>query len=143
MAGLERDTPIPSDIKLHQRSNILELHYPDGSQYKLPCEYLRVFTPSAEARGHGVGQEVLQVGKRDVSILRIEQVGNYALKLCFSDGHDTGLYSWDILHNLCKHHETLWAEYLKRLSLAGLSRDPTATASPQTATKTTPCGQHH
>lgn len=140
MAGLDRDTPVPTDIKLHRVSRILELHYPSGEQFALPCEYLRVFTPSAEAKGHGVGQEVLQVGKRDVTIEAIEPVGNYALKLVFSDGHDTGLYSWDLLYNLGKHHTELWQEYLKRLELAGLSRDPAptpASAAPKG------CGHHH
>lgn len=123
MAGLDRDTPIPSEIKLHRVSRKLELLYPTGEHFELSCEYLRVFTPSAEAKGHGVGQETLQVGKREVNIEGIEPVGNYALKLIFSDGHDTGLYSWDLLYNLGTHHETLWQEYLKRLDLAGLSRD--------------------
>ena len=142
MAGLDRDTPVPTDIKLHRVSKMLELHYPEGEHFELSCEYLRVFTPSAEAKGHGVGQEVLQVGKRDVAIEQIEPVGNYALKLVFSDGHDTGLYSWDLLYNLGKHQQELWAEYLKRLELAGLSRDPInnpTTAAPATGG----CGHHH
>mgnify|MGYP001167408785 CR=1 FL=1 len=141
MAGLDRDTPVPSDIKLHRVSKLLELHYPGGEHFSLPCEYLRVFTPSAEAKGHGVGQEILQVGKRDVTIDAIEAVGNYALKFIFSDGHDTGLYSWDLLYNLGKHHEELWQEYLKRLELASLSRDPTA--NPAAAPKAGACDHHH
>lgn len=141
MAGLDRDTPIPTDIKLHRISRILELHYPDGEHFELPCEYLRVFTPSAEAKGHGVGQETLQVGKRDVAIEAIEPVGNYALKFIFSDGHDTGLYSWDLLYNLGKHQAELWQEYLNRLALAGLSRDPADTLAPPAAKGG--CGHHH
>lgn len=141
MAGLDRDTPVPSDIKLHRLSRMLELQYPNGDRFELPCEYLRVFTPSAEAKGHGVGQEVLQVGKREVNIERIEPVGNYALKFVFSDGHDTGLYSWDLLYNLGKHHQELWQEYLKRLELAGFSRDA---ANPAPATgHGGGCSHHH
>jgi len=116
--------PVPAGITLHQSSGILALQYEDGQRFELPCEYLRVFTPSAEARGHGPGQEVLQVGKRGVRIDRIEPVGNYALRLVFSDGHDTGLYSWDILHGLGKHQTELWQAYLDKLAAAGASRDP-------------------
>lgn len=141
MAGLDRDTPVPTDIKLHRVSRRLEIRYANGEHFELPCEYLRVFTPSAEAKGHGVGQEVLQVGKRDVNIEAIEPVGNYALKFVFSDGHDTGLYSWDLLYNLGKHHDALWQEYLARLELAGLSRDTAAT--PVGTPKAGSCGHHH
>lgn len=142
MAGLDRDTPVPTDIKLHRVSKMLELTYPEGEHFELSCEYLRVFTPSAEAKGHGVGQEVLQVGKRDVVIEQIEPVGNYALKFVFSDGHDTGLYSWDLLYNLGKHQQELWAEYLKRLELAGVSRDP-ANNPTTSAPAPSGCGKHH
>ena len=109
MAGIERDTPIPTEITLHQKSRRLELAYEDGQRYQLDFEYLRVFTPSAEARGHGPGQETLQTGKRNVTIERIEPVGTYALRFVYSDGHDSGLYSWDLLHNLAVHHDELWA----------------------------------
>ena len=121
---MDRNTPRPTEIKLHQKSRLLEIAYDDGSRFSLPCEYLRVFSPSAEVRGHGPGQEVLQVGKRDVEIKEIEPVGNYAVKLVFSDGHDTGLYSWDYLHELGEKQETSWKSYLARLEAAGASRDP-------------------
>ena len=124
MAGLKSDTPIPTEIKLHQKSRILELAFENGERYELSYEFLRVFTPSAEARGHAPGQETLQVGKRDVEILGIEPVGNYAIKPVFSDGHDSGLFSWDMLHTLCIHRDELWQAYLDRLVEAGASRDP-------------------
>ena len=129
MAGMERDTPIPTEIKLHLKSRCLELIYPDQT-FTLDFEYLRVFTPSAEARGHGPGQEVLQTGKRDVTIDRIEPVGTYALRLVFSDGHDSGLYSWDMLHNLARHKDELWADYLRQIEAAGLSRDIDTSSRP-------------
>ncbi|NJD88030.1 MAG: DUF971 domain-containing protein [Betaproteobacteria bacterium] len=121
---MDRNTPRPTEIKLHQKSRILEIAFDDGSRFSLPCEYLRVFSPSAEVRGHGPGQEVLQVGKRDVEIKEIEPVGNYAVKLAFSDGHDTGLYSWEYLHELGEKQESSWKSYLARLEAAGASRDP-------------------
>ncbi len=121
---MDRKTPRPTEIKLHQKSRILEIAFDDGSRFSLPCEYLRVFSPSAEVRGHGPGQEVLQVGKRDVEIKEIEPVGQYAVKLAFSDGHDTGLYSWEYLHELGEKQETSWKSYLARLEQAGASRDP-------------------
>lgn len=124
MAGLNSDTPIPTEIKLHQKSRILELAFENGERFELSYEFLRVFTPSAEARGHAPGQETLQVGKRDVEILGIEPVGNYAIKPVFSDGHDSGLFSWDMLHTLCIHRDELWQAYLDRLAEAGASRDP-------------------
>ena len=129
MAGMERDTPIPNEIKLHQKSRRLELIY-EGESYALDFEFLRVYTPSAEARGHGPGQEVLQTGKRNVTIERIEPVGTYALRLVFSDGHDSGLYSWDMLHNLGRHQAELWAEYLNQIERSGLSRDVDTTSRP-------------
>jgi DUF971 family protein len=130
MAGLKSDTPFPTDIKLHQKSRILELTFDNGDCFELTYEFLRVFTPSAEALGHGVGQETLQVGKRDVDILSIEPVGNYAIKPVFSDGHDSGLYSWDVLHTLCIHRDELWQAYLKKLEAEGGSRDPSACPAP-------------
>ena len=140
MAGMDRDTPIPSEIKLHQKSRRLELIYEGGEAYTLDFEYLRVYTPSAEARGHGPGQETLQTGKRNVVIERIEPVGTYALRLVFSDGHDSGLYSWDMLYNLGKHHDQLWAEYLEQIEKQGLSRDIDTTSRPATGGS---CGAHH
>lgn len=124
MAGINSDTPIPTEIKLHQKSRILELAYESGERFELTYEFLRVFTPSAEARGHAPGQETLQVGKRDIDILGIEPVGNYAIKPVFSDGHDSGLFSWDMLHTLCTHRDELWQAYLDKLAAEGGSRDP-------------------
>jgi DUF971 family protein len=123
MSGLHSGTPIPTEIKLHQRSCQMEIHFDDGSAYTLPYEYLRVFSPSAEVRGHGTGQETLQTGKRKVRIESIEAVGNYAIKPKFSDGHDTGIYSWDWLYDLGVHQETNWQGYLERLAAQGANRD--------------------
>lgn len=139
MAGIEKDTPVPTDIKLHQKSRFVELSYADGEHHELSCEFLRVFTPSAEARGHGPGQEVLQTGKRNVEIQRIEPVGTYAVRFVFSDGHDSGLYSWDLLYNLGKHRDELWQEYLKQIEGQGLSRDIDTTSRPSGGS----CGSHH
>ena len=124
MSGLDSKTPIPTEITLHTKSRMLELTFDDGGHYQLPAEFLRVWSPSAEVRGHGPGQEVLQVGKRDVEIKDIEPVGAYAVKLVFSDGHDTGLYSWDYLYDLGETQESSWKSYLARLEQAGASRDP-------------------
>lgn len=140
MAGIDRDTPIPSEIKLHQKSRRLELIYEGGETFALDFEYLRVYTPSAEARGHGPGQETLQTGKRNVEIERIEPVGTYALRLVFSDGHDSGLYSWDLLYNLGKHHDELWLNYLAQIEAQGLSRDVDTTSRPAAGGG---CGHHH
>jgi DUF971 family protein len=122
MTGLTKDSPRPTDIKLHQLSRKLEIAFDDGMQFTLSCEYLRVYSPSAEVRGHGPGQEVLQAGKEDVNIVGVEPVGNYALKLSFSDGHDTGLYSWDYLYDLGIRQDELWRAYLARLTAAGIER---------------------
>ena len=124
MAGLQPGTPRPTEIKLHQKSRVLEIGFDDGKIHRLSCEYLRVYSPSAEVRGHGPGQEVLQEGKKDVEIVAIEPVGNYAIKLVFSDGHDTGLYSWDYLYSLGEDQPRLWQQYLDRLALAGMYREP-------------------
>ena len=113
----------PTDIILHQQSRILEISFDDGKRFSLPCEFLRVLSPSAEVRGHGAGQEVLQTGKRDVNIVAVEPVGNYAVKLVFSDGHDTGLYAWDYLYTIGTDQDALWQDYLERLEKAGASRD--------------------
>jgi DUF971 family protein len=120
---MDRKTPRPTEIKLHQKSRLLEIAFDDGKRFTLPCEYLRVFSPSAEVRGHGPGQEVLQTGKRNVDIKAIDPVGTYAVKLVFSDGHDTGLYSWDYLYELGEKQETSWKSYLARMEQAGASRD--------------------
>jgi DUF971 family protein len=115
--------PTPTEIILHQASRLLEIAFSDGAVFRLSCELLRVYSPSAEVRGHGPGQEVLQTGKRDVQITAIEPVGTYAVKLVFSDGHDTGLYAWDYLYELGRDQERLWQRYLRRLEEAGASRD--------------------
>lgn len=124
MGGLSKSTPIPTEIKLHKQSRILELAFNDGKHFELPCEYLRVFSPSAEVRGHGPGQETLQVGKKDVEITNIEPVGQYAVVLVFSDGHDSGIFSWDYLYDLGMEQERYWQSYLRRLEDAGESREP-------------------
>lgn len=128
MAGLDKNTPHPTDIKLHQKSNILEVTFSDGQIFKLPCEFLRVYSPSAEVRGHGHGQEVLQVGKKEVGITSIEPVGSYAVQFTFSDGHDSGIYSWDYLYDMGKNYLSLWDRYLQRLEEAGASREPASAA---------------
>ena len=114
---------IPTNIVVHQQSKVLELSYENGSTYRLPFELLRVLSPSAEVQGHGPGQETLQTGKRDVLIANLEPVGHYALKPTFSDGHDSGLYSWDYLYFLCENQEQVWQEHLDKLAAAGLDRD--------------------
>jgi DUF971 family protein len=139
MAGLERNTPIPTEIKLHQKSREMELSFDDGSNFRLSFEFLRVYSPSAEVRGHGPGQETLQTGKRDVDIKALEPVGNYAVQPFFSDGHDSGIYSWDLLYKLGANKDALWAEYLARLEAADASRDIDSTTLPP---KTGGCGKH-
>jgi DUF971 family protein len=124
MAGLSTTTPAPTAITLHQASRVLEIAFDNGSAFRLPYEYLRVYSPSAEVRGHGPGQEVLQFGKRDVAIKSVESVGHYALRPSFSDGHDTGIFSWDYLYDLGVRHSELWQQYLSRLAEAGASREP-------------------
>ena len=114
---------IPTYVIVHETSKVLELAYENGKNYRLPFEFLRVYSPSAEVRGHGPGQEVLQTGKREVAIVNLEPVGHYALKPTFSDGHDSGLYSWEYLHDLCEHQDELWNDYLQRLESAGANRD--------------------
>jgi len=116
--------PVPSRIELKARSKELVVHYPDGEFFELPAEYLRVHSPSAEVRGHGFGQERLQVGKRLVGINGVEPVGNYGLKLIFDDGHDTGIYTWQYLRDLYLNRERNWQDYLQRLAEAGASREP-------------------
>lgn len=125
---MRKNTVRPTDIKLHQKSRVLEIAFDDGSHFNLPCEYLRVYSPSAEVRGHGPGQEVLQLGKENVNITQIEPVGSYAVTLHFDDGHNTGIYSWDWLHHLGKDHDELWKRYLERLEQSGVSRKPKAEA---------------
>jgi DUF971 family protein len=118
--------PTPTRIVVHQKSKFLEVEFDSGKSFQLPFEFLRVYSPSAEVRGHGKGQEVLQVGKRDVNIVQLEPVGLYAVKPTFSDGHDTGLFSWEYLSWLGENQEGLWNDYLERLHVAGASREPDA-----------------
>jgi DUF971 family protein len=122
--AMDRTTPRPTEITLHQESRVLDVVFDDGKRFSLPCEYLRVYSPSAEVRGHGPGQEVLQKGKRLVNVAAIEPVGVYAVKLVFSDGHDTGIYSWDYLYDLGVKREDNWNRYVARLEQSGASRDP-------------------
>ena len=117
------DSPTPTEIKLHQKSRLLEIAFSDGRTFSLSYEFLRVFSPSAEVRGHGPGQEVLQTGKRDVDIVSLDPVGSYAVQPTFSDGHTTGLFSWDYLYSLGADHDRLWADYLQKLSAAGQGRE--------------------
>ena len=114
----------PEEIRLQQHSRQLVIVFDDGEKYVLPCEYLRVYSPSAEVRGHGPGQEVLQVGKENVNITRVEPVGHYAVKLVFDDGHDSGIYSWDYLYKLGREFESNWQRYLDALRDAGHERQP-------------------
>ena len=114
---------IPTALTLHKVSRALEISFDDLGSVSLSCEFLRVYSPSAEVRGHGQGQEVLQTGMRTIEITAIEPVGNYAIRPVFSDGHDSGIYSWDFLHSLCSEHEQLWQTYLKRLEAAGFTHD--------------------
>jgi len=123
MAGLDKNTPTPLELKLHQKSRVLEISFADGQHFHLPYEYLRVYSPSAEVRGHGPGQEVLQIGKKNVEITNVEPVGGYAVVLIFSDGHDSGIYSWDYFYKLGMNQETMWQEYLQRMEDAGAIRE--------------------
>jgi len=116
-------TRVPTAITLHQKSRVLEIAFSDGRSFRLPYEYLRVYSPSAEVRGHGPGQEVLQTGKREVQVLSLEPVGSYAVQPTYSDGHSTGIYSWDYLYELGENQERLWSEYLATLKARGESRD--------------------
>jgi DUF971 family protein len=125
MSGLQPDSPIPTLIQLHQGSRLLEIHFDNDTECMLSCEFLRVHSPSAEVRGHGAGQETLQIGKELVNISAIEPVGRYAIKLIFDDGHDTGLYSWDYLYYLAQHYESLWQDYITKLTIAGQPRKET------------------
>jgi DUF971 family protein len=138
MAGTHN--PSPTEITLHSASRVLEIAFNDGRVFKLPFEFLRVYSPSAEVRGHGPGQETLQVGKREVTILEIEPVGHYAVRPTFSDGHGSGIYSWPYLYELGVEQERLWAEYLEQLAEAGASRDADPAAA--SAKGGPACGHH-
>jgi DUF971 family protein len=138
MAGLTAQTPQPTAITVHQQSRALEVSFADGAEFRIPFELMRVYSPSAEVQGHGPGQEVLQTGKREIELTALEPVGNYAVQPTFSDGHNTGIYSWDYLYFLGSQQPALWQQYEERLKAAGAVRDaPMVEASGST------CGHHH
>ena len=138
MAGLTSTTPKPTALTVHQTTRVLEVGFDDGSNFKLPFELLRVYSPSAEVQGHGPGQEVLQTGKRDVEIVSLEAVGHYAVQPRFSDGHDTGIFSWDYLYHLGSQQSDLWRRYEERLVAAGVERD-----APMPGSSGSACGSSH
>ena len=129
MAGLDRNTPQPTALTVHQASRVLEVAFDDGAQFRIPFELMRVYSPSAEVQGHGPGQEVLQTGKREVGIDDLSAVGHYAVQPRFSDGHDTGIFSWDYLYRLGRDQAEMWQRYEERLAAAGMSRDAAMTAA--------------
>lgn len=137
MSGLSKDTPVPQDITVHGASRVLEIAFSDGRTLRIPFELMRVYSPSAEVQGHGPGQETLQTGKREVDIEALEPVGNYGIKPVFSDGHDSGIYTWTYLHDLGARQTELWDDYLRRLKEAGLDRD-----APMPARAGHACGGH-
>lgn len=132
----------PTDITVHAVSRVLEVSFADGATFKLPFEFLRVFSPSAEVRGHGPGQETLQVGKREVTITRLDPVGHYAIQPVFSDGHSSGIYSWTYLYEIGRDHDALWADYLAQLEAAGASRDPDDPRNAAFAPAAKSCSSH-
>ena len=138
MAGLRPETPQPSSITVHEQSRVLEVGFSDGKTFRIPFELLRVYSPSAEVAGHGPGQEVLQTGKREVTVTALAPVGNYAVQPSFSDGHDSGIYSWDYLSHLGAQQDELWQRYEARLREAGVDRD-----APMAAPAASSCGHHH
>jgi DUF971 family protein len=142
MTGLHRASPRPTEITLHSESRVLEIAFSDGRTFRLPYEFLRVYSPSAEVRGHGPGQELLQVGKREVTILSAETVGHYGFHPTFSDGHSTGIYSWDLLYELGLNQQSLWAQYLERMQVAGASRDAAAIVAQSGPVGAGGCGKH-
>lgn len=137
MAGLTAETPLPQSLTVHGGSRVLEIAFSDGARFRIPFELMRIYSPSAEVQGHGPGQEVLQTGKREVQVVELEPVGNYAVKPTFSDGHDTGIFSWDYLYFLGSQQEQLWADYERRLGEAGVERD-----APMAAKAGHACGGH-
>ena len=143
MAGLSKDTPRPTEIKLRKQSQVLEVAFDNGSSFVLPFEFLRVQSPSAEVRGHGSGQEVLQEGKKGVLITEVNPVGHYAVQLTFSDGHSTGIYSWDYLYEIGRDQERLWQAYLRRLESAGASREPARAGAAAAAAIKSPASEPH
>jgi len=137
MAGLAHDTPTPVAMTVHARSRVLEIEFSGGERFRIPFELMRVYSPSAEVQGHGPGQEVLQTGKREVDLVDLKPVGNYAVQPTFSDGHDSGIFSWDYLHFLGSKQDELWADYERRLKEAGVDRD-----APMAPKAGHACGHH-
>ncbi len=123
MAGLQTGAPTPTELTAHSQSRVLEISFSNGKQFRIPFELMRVYSPSAEVQGHGPGQEVLQTGKRDVALSSLEPIGNYAVQPTFSDGHSSGIFSWDYLYFLGSEQDKLWADYTARLQAAGANRD--------------------
>ncbi|MGD9773510.1 gamma-butyrobetaine hydroxylase-like domain-containing protein [Diaphorobacter sp.] len=139
MAGLKAGAPAPQSITVHEQSRVLEVAFTDGATFRIPFELMRVYSPSAEVQGHGPGQEVLQTGKRDVTLVDLAPVGNYAVQPTFSDGHDSGIFSWDYLYELGRNEQALWAEYAERLAAAGVDRDAPMAPKPASGHG---CGGH-
>ena len=137
MAGLKSGAPAPTALTVHEASRVLEVAFSDGASFRIPFELMRVYSPSAEVQGHGPGQEVLQTGKRDVTLVNLEPVGKYAVKLTFSDGHDSGIFSWDYGDELGEQQDALWKQYAERLAAAGVDRD-----APMAAKGGHACGSH-
>ncbi|MGH6640604.1 MAG: gamma-butyrobetaine hydroxylase-like domain-containing protein [Polaromonas sp.] len=137
MAGLQAGSPTPTALTVHSQSHILEVAFSDGAEFRIPFELMRIYSPSAEVQGHGPGQEILQTGKRDVDVVELEPIGNYAVKPVFSDGHDTGIFSWDYLYYLGSEQSRLWDDYSRRLQAAGVERD-----APMIAAGGHACGHH-
>lgn len=123
MAGLQTGAPTPQSLTVHEQSRVLEVGFSDGASFRIPFELMRVYSPSAEVQGHGPGQEVLQTGKRDVTLVNLEPVGNYAVKPTFSDGHDSGIFTWAYLYELGQQQDAMWRQYTERLTAAGADRD--------------------
>jgi DUF971 family protein len=142
MTALHRASPRPTEITLHSESRVLEIAFSDGRTFRLPYEFLRVYSPSAEVRGHGPGQEQLQVGKREVTILSAETVGHYGFQPTFSDGHSTGIYSWELLYELGLNQQSLWAQYLDRMQAAGASREAPGIVAQSGHAGGGGCGKH-
>ena len=144
MAGLKPDSPTPTAVTVHQASRQLEVQFDDGAHFRIPFELMRVYSPSAEVQGHGPGQETLQTGKRDVGIVALQSVGHYAVQPLFSDGHESGIFSWACLYELGRDQAALWQRYERRLRDAGASRDaPVAQPPGQTTASAAGCGHHH
>ena len=140
MAGLKAGAPTPQALTVHEQSRVLEVGFSDGATFRIPFELMRVYSPSAEVQGHGPGQEVLQTGKRNVALVNLEPVGNYAVKPTFSDGHDSGIFTWDYLYELGQKQDALWAQYTERLAAVGADRD--APMAPKGGAGGHACGGH-